>query len=162
MDTTHSHHSPTPNTPTPAPGPKGLAVSQLWELPGDPAYCPQLRHDIRHSLTGFPHTAEDAELVATELFANACHHSLSGHGGTVTVTLSALHTGLVLITVADQGPITDPHTQQPRIPHTRTETDPLSLGGRGLYLVAALAADWGHWTTDNGGHTVWAMLDPRR
>src|SRR5690606_2101404 len=70
------------------------AVSEFWELPGDPALCPGLRRRVRASLTGFPHTAADAEL-----FANACRHSLSGDGGKVSVSLSGLRTGLVLVTV---------------------------------------------------------------
>ena len=89
------------------------AVSEFWELPGDPAFCPDLRGRIRRSLTGFPHAAADAELVVAELFANACRHSLSGDGGKVTVTLAGLRTGLVLVTVTDQGPRPDPATGRP-------------------------------------------------
>ena len=138
------------------------AVSEFWELPGDPAFCPDLRGRIRRSLTGFPHAAADAELVVAELFANACRHSLSGDGGKVTVTLAGRRTGLVLVTVTDQGPRPDPATGRPRIPQTRPLDGTLATGGRGLRLVAALATDWGHWRTDTGGHAVWAVFDPRR
>ncbi|GAA3974330.1 ATP-binding protein [Thermobifida alba] len=135
-------------------------VSEFWELSGDPALCPDLRHRVRASLAGFPHVVDDAELVAAELFANACRHSRSGQGGKVSVSLSALRTGLVLVTVADQGPRPDPHTGGPRIPQARPPGDPLTVGGRGLRLVAALATDWGHWTTEDGGHSVWAVFEP--
>jgi len=136
------------------------AVSEFWELPGDPALCPGLRRRVRASLTGFPHTAADAELVAAELFANACRHSLSGDGGKVSVSLSGLRTGLVLVTVTDQGPKADPATGGPRVPQVRPPGDPLAPGGRGLRLVAELTTDWGHWATDEGGHTVWAVFEP--
>mgnify|MGYP001203891592 CR=1 FL=1 len=135
-------------------------VSEFWELPGDPALCPDLRHRVRASLAGFPRVLDDAELVAAELFANACRHSLSGQGGKVSVSLSGLRTGLVLVSVADQGPKPDPRTGRPRIPQARPADDPLTPDGRGLRLVAALATDWGHWTTEDGGHSVWAVFEP--
>ncbi|KUP95625.1 ATP-binding protein [Thermobifida cellulosilytica] len=151
----------TDTTDDPGPGPGRLrAVSEFWELPGDPAFCPDLRRRVRDRLAGFPRVVGDAELVAAELFANACRHTRSGQGGTVTVSLSALHTGLVLITVADQGPRTDPRTGRPRVPQPRPPDDPLTADGRGLRLVAALTTDWGHWTTRGGGHSVWAVFAP--
>lgn len=152
-DTDASTSRPSPGHPCP--------VSKFWELPGDTALCPDLRRRVRTSLAGFTHLVDDAELVACELFANACRHTRSGQEGTVSVSLSALRTGLVLITVTDQGPRTDPHTGLPHIPHTRRpSTDPLTPGGRGLLLVASLATHWGHWTTEAGGTTVWAVFAP--
>jgi len=160
MDTPPNPNDQEPDLSAPGSGPGRLTVSEFWELPGDPAFCPELRHRIRRSLADYPHAVDDAELVVAELFANACHHSVSGDGGKISVTLSALRTGLVLVTVADQGPKADPHTRLPSIPHTRTDAGLLSRGGRGLHLVAALAADWGHWNIDSGGYTVWALFAP--
>lgn len=139
-------------------------VSDEWEMPAESALCSELRHrvrdilDVHYSAT----TVDDIELIASELFANSCRHSLSGDGGKVTVTLAGLRTGLVLVTVTDQGPRPDPATGRPRIPQTRPLDGTLATGGRGLRLVAALATDWGHWRTDTGGHAVWAVFDPRR
>lgn len=135
-------------------------VSEFWEMPGDPVLCPDLRHRVRDSLIGFPHAADDAELVVAELFANACRHSVSGQGGKVSVSLSGLRTGLVLVSVADEGPRPDPVTGRPRSPQVRPDVHPFTVGGRGLRLVAALSTDWGRWTTEDGGHAVWAVFEP--
>ncbi|WP_199860203.1 ATP-binding protein, partial [Thermobifida halotolerans] len=89
----------------------------------------------------------------------ACRHSVSGQGGKVSVSLSALRTGLVLVTVTDQGPRPDPHTGRPRTPRP-APADPLTPGGLGLRLVAALTTDWGHWRAEDGGHAVWAVFEP--
>lgn len=142
-----------------APG-KRTAVSEYWHYPGDPKVCPELRHRTRDVLAAFPHLVDAAELVMSELFANACRHTRSGDpGGATAISVSALRTGLVLLSVADQGPKRDPHTKRPRFPHIGP-LDPFTGTGRGLRLVAHLTDDWGHWATSTGGHTVWALFAP--
>ena len=77
---------------------------------------------------------DDAALLVSELFGNSVRHSRSGAaGGTVTVAASA-GDGLVRVDVTDRsGP------EVPELyPAGRDEE-----GGRGLQMVAGLAARWG-------------------
>ena len=81
-----------------------------WEktYPGLPATAGQVRRDVRAILGPCPAAvAEDLELVASELAANAIRHSRSGaDGGTYTVRVSHQVTGkvpYVWVEVLDQG-----------------------------------------------------------
>jgi anti-sigma regulatory factor (Ser/Thr protein kinase) len=86
---------------------------------------------------------EDAALLAGELFGNSVQHSGSGApGGTVTVAVRA-GGGVVQVEVTDRS---GPGVPQLR-PASRDAED-----GRGLRLVAGLAARWGWWR--RGGQTV--------
>jgi anti-sigma regulatory factor (Ser/Thr protein kinase) len=77
---------------------------------------------------------EDAALLVSEVFGNSVRHSGSGAAGeTVTVALRA-EDGAVRVEVTDRA---GPGTPELR-PAGRD-----SEGGRGLQLVAALAARWG-------------------
>ena len=87
---------------------------------------------------------EDAQLVVTELASNAVVHARSPF----SVAARAEPFG-VRISVHDASPVTP----------TVREHDPLALSGRGLRLVAAIAADWGVDTTPDG-KVVWAELRP--
>ncbi|HEX2743274.1 MAG TPA: ATP-binding protein [Streptosporangiaceae bacterium] len=86
---------------------------------------------------------DDAALLVSELFGNSVRHSRSGAaGGTVTVAVSA-GDGLVRVEVTDRG--------GPEVPELRPVGRDAE-GGRGLQLVAGLAARWG-WR-QRGGPTV--------
>lgn len=89
-------------------------------------------------------TAETAELLASELVTNALMHGT----GQITVLMEYDADGLG-VTVCDDEPAL------PALP----DPDPLSLGGRGLHLVAALADTWGV-TPNHGapGKGVWFRL----
>jgi anti-sigma regulatory factor (Ser/Thr protein kinase) len=79
---------------------------------------------------------EDAVLLASELFGNSLRHSASGRPGeTVTVTVTA-RAGLVRVEVVD--------SSGPGVPELRPAGNDAE-GGRGLGLVAGLAAQWGWW-----------------
>ncbi|MFF5211693.1 ATP-binding protein [Streptosporangium sp. NPDC000396] len=92
---------------------------------------------------------EDAELIISELATNAVRHSASGRfGGRFTVSVHADGDRLWL-GVLDQGGPRSPHPLPPQ---------PDEEGGRGLALVAGLAASWGV-TGDDMGRIVWAVLD---
>ena len=89
-------------------------------------------------------TAETAELLASELVTNAVMHGC----GPITVLMEYDGDGLG-VTVCDGEPAL------PAVP----EPDPLSLGGRGLHLVAALSDDWGVEPASSGpGKNVWFRL----
>ncbi|MGH9046313.1 MAG: MEDS domain-containing protein [Acidimicrobiales bacterium] len=85
---------------------------------------------------------DDAAVIVAELAANAVMHARSPF----TVTLSS-HDDRVKIAVRDNSPVTG----------DLRETATLESGGRGLFLVSTLSADWGT-DTDGSGKTIWAEL----
>ena len=91
---------------------------------------------------------DDAALLVSELFGNSVRHSRSGAaGGTVTVAVSA-GDGLVRVEVTDRS--------GPGVPELhRAGWD--AEGGRGLQLVASLAARWG-WRQHGGRTVTWFEL----
>ena len=95
---------------------------------------------------------DDAVLLASELFGNSLRHSSSGlPGETVTVTARV---GVVRVEVADRS--------GPGVPQLRPAGEDAE-GGRGLGLVAGLAARWG-WRRRGGRTVTWfeiqALLRP--
>ena len=91
---------------------------------------------------------DDAALLVSELFGNSVRHSRSGAaGGTVTVAVSA-RDGLVRAEVTDRsGP------EVPELDSAGRDAE----GGRGLQLVAGLAARWG-WRQHGGRTVTWLEL----
>ena len=92
---------------------------------------------------GLPELIDDAELITSELVTNAIRHA----GGVVELRMSALP-HRVRISVVDNAPEALPAVAKDR---------GLQVGGRGLALVARLAADWGC-EADDGEKEVWAEL----
>ena len=91
---------------------------------------------------------DDAVLLASELFGNSVRHSSSGlPGETVTVTVTAC-AGVVRVEVTDRS--------GPGVPELRPAGDDAE-GGRGLGLVAGLAARWG-WRRRGGRTVTWFEL----
>jgi len=91
---------------------------------------------------------DDAVLLASELFGNSLQHSGSGlPGETVTVTVTA-HVGAVRVEVADRS--------GPGVPQLRSAGADAE-DGRGLGLVAMLAARWG-WRRRGGQTVTWFEL----
>ena len=90
---------------------------------------------------------DDAALLVSELFGNSVRHSRSGAaGGTVTVAVSA--GGLVLVEVTDLSGLGVPELSR---------AGPDADGGRGLELVAGMAARWG-WRRQGGRTVTWFEL----
>ncbi len=83
---------------------------------------------------GCPALIDDAEMVVTELVANAVRHAGGARRLELTLSRWYLH-----VAVRDGSP------------------SPPAPGGRGLTLVEALAAGWGS-TPTPGGKVVWATL----
>jgi anti-sigma regulatory factor (Ser/Thr protein kinase) len=91
---------------------------------------------------------DDAELLVSEIFGNSVRHSGSSAARqTVTVSVRASE-GIVRVEVTDRaGPGT------PELPPARGDAE----GGRGLQLVACLAARWG-WRRRGGRIVTWFVL----
>jgi anti-sigma regulatory factor (Ser/Thr protein kinase) len=120
------------------------------ELPADRASARQARTAIRQALTAWQmeHLSGDAELLASELVANAAEH---GDGQPIGLALRRQ-------TEPDGRPgitceVTDTSPAMPR----HTDADPDAERGRGLAIVAALARSSGV-RTSQGGKTSWFTL----
>ncbi|MEU6712775.1 ATP-binding protein [Nonomuraea sp. NPDC046802] len=93
---------------------------------------------------------DDAELIVTELAANAVQHTSSGHlYGTFIVEITRTTT-VITIAVNDCG--------WGGTPHFGVRCSGNAQHGRGLTLVAALADQVGYDGDDESGHRVWARL----
>ncbi len=91
----------------------------------------------------------DAALLVSELFGNSVGHRQSGAaGGTVTVAVRAGDGGLVRVEVTDRS--------GPEVPELYSAGRDAE-GGRGLQLVAGLAARWG-WRRRGGRTVTWFEL----
>ena len=85
----------------------------------------------------------DVLLMASELLTNAVRASRTP----ITLTLEA-HLDHLHVQVRDDSPE----------PATTGSSKPTDLGGRGVAVVAALAADWGQSAYDGTGKDVWADI----
>jgi anti-sigma regulatory factor (Ser/Thr protein kinase) len=88
-------------------------------------------------------TIETAELLVTELVANAVRHA---HADVVQLHLMDREHHTVRLAVDDGSP--QPPTAPTALP------DPVRVGGRGLWLVSQLASQWG-WEPLPTGKRVW-------
>lgn len=137
-------HSASPLAPAP----------DRWEcslqLTNDPRAPRLVRRTVRGALLDFAlgiELADTAELLTSELVANAVQHS----DGPVLVRLGA-RKGTVRVCVWDN---------HPELP------DPLPGGmddtfGRGLFLVEQLSVTWGRYPLATEGKVVWFELAGRR
>jgi serine/threonine-protein kinase RsbW len=91
---------------------------------------------------------DDAELVMSELMGNAVRHARPLADGSVRAQWG-FYDHRLRLAVTDGGSMTEP---RPR------PADTESTVGRGLAIVAALAADWGV-VDESDRCTVWADLD---
>jgi anti-sigma regulatory factor (Ser/Thr protein kinase) len=118
-------------------------------VPNGPDSTPAARAFLSRLLDGWglpDEVIDDASLLATELMSNAVRH------GTGTVTLRVeVEEGVVQVRV---------HDEAEELPVLR-ETDPTSLGGRGLFIVQCVADQWGS-DPDDSGKTVWFRLRTSR
>ncbi|KQW07192.1 ATP-binding protein [Streptomyces sp. Root369] len=99
------------------------------------------------------HRSDDATLVITELAANAVAHAVlrPAAGGTTEVWLGlSLDPAHLLVTVSD--PADEPPAYAP------ADVTALREHGRGLYIVDALAEEWGWTSRPPAGKSVWAKL----
>lgn len=124
-----------------------LAWSRTF--PADPAQVPQARRFLSAILDGSP-AADDAVLCLSEIATNATLHSDSRKPGGQFTVRAQIHDGRLRVEVCDEG---GPWTQPVR-----------SRGGqngRGLLIVAALAAGWGRAGDSESGWRIWFEMNVR-
>jgi anti-sigma regulatory factor (Ser/Thr protein kinase) len=126
----------------------GATVLASLTIPGRPDRVSEARAFVR-KVVGPDYPAVDAVILLTsEIVTNAVMHSDSRRaGGSVTVLMIEISGGL-RVEVADSGSVLS-------APVVRG--DVYASDGHGLYLVQALADQWGY-VRDNSGTTVWFWL----
>ena len=126
----------------------GLAVRETVTLAGRPERVRVARQFVG-AVLGPGHPCGDAAvLLVSELYGNSVKHSGSGAPGeTVTVAVMT-GAGVVRVEVIDRS--------GPGVPELRP-ADRDAEGGRGLQLVARLAARWG-WRKRGGRTVTWFEL----
>jgi anti-sigma regulatory factor (Ser/Thr protein kinase) len=121
------------------------------DLPADRTAPRHARAAVRDALSrwGMQDLIGDAELVASELTANAAEY---GHGTRIGFAIGRLHDPRgrrgIFCQITDASPVA---------PRMQRESEPDSERGRGLQIVAALATTSG-FTTSAAGKTAWFML----
>ncbi|MFC4560308.1 ATP-binding protein [Nocardiopsis mangrovi] len=125
---------------------------RLHVLPGRAESAAEARRLLVSGLGARHPYLYNAQLVVTELVANAVRHSRSGlWGGEVGLYIEASRGGAARIEVIDNGPL----LHRPSRPVVKRPRDG-GEGGRGLALVGAFADVWGTLRNPNGYTTVWA------
>lgn len=131
-----------------------MTVSAEQEFLGVPASARSARTFVAALVTD-PEVRDTAALAVGELAANAIQHSRSGlPGGTFTVYVEVADSdqgkAWTYVEVTDQG--------GGAIPLDQHEFSADAIGGRGLRIVRALAAEWGV-MSHRDGHRVWGRFD---
>src|SRR5688572_4615462 len=128
-------------------GPDLPPLPHVVPLPADPSSPATARQAVRTTLRAHGVDAEaihQVALAASELVTNAIVHTPSP----VVSLVIDLRSTAVRLEVTDDWP-EPPELRQP---------DPRSDGGRGLFLVDALARQWGVTRMPGGGKGVWAEI----
>jgi len=129
--------------------PQGAIIGSLT-IPGRPEHVREARAFAAKALGDLHPALENIALLTSELVTNAIMHSRSRqHGGAVQVVMVE-SAGGVRVEVSDQG-------SEMTAPVVRSEV--FVSDGHGLFLVQALADQWGYVRNDNGT-TVWFWLAP--
>ncbi|MGW2137596.1 ATP-binding protein [Streptomyces sp. NPDC001773] len=119
--------------------------------PAEAAAVTRGRHQLHRLMvhTGLSAIADAVILGAHELMANAVTHGCRGEAAKA-FTVKVIHSGGRI-----RVEVQDPSSRRPcqRPPSEERE------GGRGLFLVDALAASWGVEPGPGQGKTVWMELD---
>ncbi|MEV6159116.1 ATP-binding protein [Nonomuraea sp. NPDC052129] len=131
----------------------GLFLAEIV-LPGVKRSVSVARRCVGEVLTVAGHDdVDDVRLVVSELVANAVAHIASGEpGGFVTVEISSVDAVTAYIEVIDDGALTVPEVRN---------ADADDCGGRGLWLVEAVAAGWGVRDEGYQRRVVWAEMSTR-
>ena len=132
----------------------GLFLAEIV-LPGVKRSVSAARRCVAEVLIVAGHEdVSDVQLVVSELATNAVAHTTSGEpGGFITVEVSSLDAVTAYIEVIDDGSaVTVPEVHN---------ADADECGGRGLWLVEALAAGWGVRDEGYRRRVVWAEISTK-
>ncbi|MGL5858989.1 MAG: ATP-binding protein [Angustibacter sp.] len=124
--------------------------SRTVRVPHAPASVPATRHALVDDLRGRevpPQVVDEAELVVSELLANAVRHARPLPDGSVRVHWQVKGSTVELDVTDGGGPLV------PRPIHP----SPYATFGRGLRVVRSLAHEWGV-LDEERGRTVWVCL----
>ncbi|MEU3713187.1 ATP-binding protein [Streptomyces catenulae] len=139
------------NAPSLAPRGCSAGRRDAFHLPARRTSVPEARRRVTALLRSWgtaPGVRDDVELVVCELFTNALRHTASRWVGCEL----SLHTGYVRIAVTDEG---GAGASAPRVRPGSVDKE----CGRGLFLVGALARNWGTRPDEHGGgRVVWAEV----
>ncbi|WP_271220504.1 ATP-binding protein [Streptosporangium carneum] len=146
---------PQGQAPDPGDGAVRAVTLGVVDLPGVEQSVSAARQYVAELLTNAGHTeVEDAVLLVSEVVTNAVVHPCSGRpGGVVTVEVTDTGRHMVCVEVIDDG---SPSVPVPRLPEE--DEDALALGGRGLWLVDAIAESWGVRQVEKGRVAVWMHI----
>lgn len=121
-------------------------------LPGEPACLHQARDFAACTAVGACADVDSTVLLTSELVTNSMRHSNSRYpGGTVTISAIAVPDGIRIEVIDDGAPAV------PAVSSSHEDPSRLAEDGRGLQLVDALSARWGHYT-DQAGTVTWFEL----
>ena len=115
-----------------------------------PSAAPRIRKELVEDLLArevSPQVIDEAEIVVSELVANAIRHAKPLSDGAIRVHWKVKN-NVVEVEVSDGGGPTEPR------PAPRSTW---AAAGRGLRIVRSLAHEWGV-QEDRGGRTVWVAL----
>jgi serine/threonine-protein kinase RsbW len=115
-----------------------------------PAAAPRIRRELVEDLVSrqvTPEVIDEAEIVVSELVANAIRHARPLADGAIRIHWKVKN-NVVEVEVSDGGGPTVPRPAPPAM---------WAPGGRGLRIVRSLAHEWGVIDEPNG-RTVWASL----
>lgn len=127
-------------------------VSAEWSFARSARTPGRARRLLREQLAGWgldEGVRDLAALLLSELVTNSVRHATRPTGRLIAVGAEFAPGWLLRVEVADAS------EAQPVL---RTDPDPDTEGGRGLLLVAALAADWGTYPRRHVGKVVWFTL----
>ncbi|WP_170219409.1 ATP-binding protein [Nocardioides litoris] len=133
------------------PVPEGALAVDI-DVPGEPRAVGGARRTVRGRLEEWgvdDDTVDTAVLCLSELVTNAVVHT-----GAPAEVRAVLEDDVLTVLVRDRGN----HRGTRPLDAGGLHDDPLRVHGRGLQLVAALAARWGS-DLDAAGATVWFVLD---
>lgn len=101
---------------------------------------------------------ETANLIVSELTTNAVRHPADNEPqGTGYLSLADVGTFTLGLQLTGMGLLVQVADRDPR-PPVRREVGVEATGGRGLFLVSAMANRWGYYPTLAAGKVVWAEL----
>lgn len=130
-------------------------VSAGWSFTRTAKAPGRARRLLREQMEGWgvgKDVVDVAELLVSELVTNSVRHACRPTGRLIAVGAELDPDRLLRVEVADASDVP---------PVVRAQNGAEAEGGRGLVLVAALAADWGTYPRQHIGKVVWFTLGLR-